>query len=188
MRIQWWISFLLSCGILTAVVMLIYATVQQNYRQNANDPQVKMAMEIRDRLSEGRSVESFFSGDTVDLSRSLDVFSSLYNAKGEAIRSSGLLDGKLPKLPDGVFDFVRQHGEERVTWQPRASVRMAMVLLRTGTPTVGFIGVGRSLKEVEVREGNLLRMVFSCWVIVMILAGMIALLWVRISRRMTQKN
>jgi hypothetical protein len=140
-----------------------------------------MALDIRDRLAEGRSLDNYFDRDTIDLARSLRVFATLYNQKGESVRTTGMLDGKAPQMPSGVLNFVRANGEERVTWQPRATVRMAMVLLRTNPASLGFIAVGRSLKEVEKRESNLLTMVFVCWLGAMGLALItaLALNWIR---------
>ena len=81
------------------------------------------------------------------------------------VRSSGYLDGKMPELPAGVFDFAKTQGEHEVTWQPRNGVRMAMVIISSNSFPVGFVAAGRSLQEIEVREHNLITMVFLGWII-----------------------
>lgn len=171
-------SFLLlyfaAACILSVVLGLVYASVQQGYRLGANDPQIALATGIRERMTSHLPVDHYFTTDSIDLSRSLGVFAVFYNQRGEPLKSSALLDGKMPQVPAGVLDFVRRQGEERVTWQPRSGVRMAMVLLRLDTDSGGFIAAGRSLKEVEVREHDLLIMVFACWVVVVCAIGITA--------------
>ena len=68
-------------------------------------------------------------------------------------------------MPNGVFDFTKANKEDRITWQPQNGVRMAMVLLYSNTGSIGFIAVGRSLQEVEVREHNLVTTIFIGWII-----------------------
>jgi len=165
------VPYLAAAAIVTVIMGLIYVAVQQNYRSGANDPQLEIAKDICDRLERGISVQRYMD-DSISLDRSLAVFATLYDAKAEPIQSSGFLDGKFPRLPEGVFDFVKQNREERVTWQPRPGVRMATVVIRTDLPSAGFIVVGRSLNEIEEREHNLIMSVFICWVIAM---GLIAI-------------
>jgi hypothetical protein len=131
---------------------MIYIGVQQNYRSGANDPQVAVALEMAMNIHDGKPVDRWLS-DSIHLDRSLLVFATLYNDQARPLRSSGFLHGKYPQLPKGVFDFVRVHGEERVTWQPEIGVRMAMDVIKS--PADGFIAVGRSLKEIEIREEKL---------------------------------
>ena len=154
-------NYLLAMGVITVIFGVIYATVQQGYRTGADDPQLQMARDIKTRLSEGRPVDVFFA-DMVDISQSLATVAVLYDADGKPLRSSGYLNDKMLQLPTGVFDYVKTHNEDDITWQPRAGVRMAMVVVSSPG---GFIAVGRSLQEVEVREHNLVIMVFIGWII-----------------------
>ena len=94
----------------------------------------------------------------VDLERGLAPFVIVYDGQGKPLAGSGTLNGKLSAPPQGVFDFVRANGEERVTWQPERGVRIASVVRRSGAPAAGFVLAGRSLREVEEREANLRRM------------------------------
>jgi hypothetical protein len=52
------------------------------------------------------------------------------------------------------LDYVRTHGQDRVTWQPEPGVRIAAVVVRYQGAQPGFVLAGRSLREVEVREDN----------------------------------
>src|SRR6266498_801678 len=138
--------------IITILCGLVYATVQQSHRSGANDPQLEIASDIKNAIENHRPLTPWITDDSIEISRSLTVIKTLYNKNGEPIQSTGFLDGQLPKMPQGVFDFTNKHQEDVLTWQPRPGVRMAMVVDFVHSPTIGFIAVGRSLKEVEKRE------------------------------------
>jgi len=159
------VTYLAAIAIVTVFSAIIYVSVQQSYRGNANDPQLQIAGDIANRLNEGKAIDHFMQGDTVDVARSLSVFKVLYDSNKLPIHATGLLDGKLPRLPKGVFDFARRNMENVFTWQPRNGVRVAMVLMASTAPHRGFVGVGRSLIEIERRESNLTTMVFTSWII-----------------------
>jgi|ERR1035438_656703 hypothetical protein len=159
------VSTISAMAVITVILLLIYAAVQQTYRTNANDPQMQMARDIALHLKEGESTGPIFPADSIDISKSLSVFAVLYDNNLKSLKSSGFLHGNIPQPPAGVFDFARSHGEDAITWQPEPGVRMAMVLASVQSPNVSFVAVGRSLKEVEVREGNLLSMVIISWLI-----------------------
>lgn len=78
--------------------------------------------------------------------------STLFLEGGGPIAGSGTLDGKLPTLPPGVFDFTRQNGQDGITWQPQPDVRSAIVVVHYNGLQSGFVLAGRSLREVEIRE------------------------------------
>jgi hypothetical protein len=159
------ISTLSTCAVITVIFLLIYAAVQQTYRSGANDPQIQMARDIARYLNEGKTIEGIFPVDSVDISKSLASFAVLYDSKSKPIKSSGFLNGTSPQLPPGVFDFVKSHGEDMVSWQPQHGVRMAMVLAFVQSPNVSFVAVGRSLKEIEIRENNLVSMLSGGWLV-----------------------
>jgi hypothetical protein len=54
----------------------------------------------------------------VEISKSLSVLKHL-QYEWRAIQSTGFLDGQLPRIPKGVFDFTAKHKEDVLTWQPR---------------------------------------------------------------------
>ena len=152
-------------AIVTILCGLIYVSVQQSYRSGANDPQLQLARDIAAKLKDNHPADWLFPKDTIEISESLAPFVVLYNDSGEPTQSTGLLDGHLPKMPKGVFDFTRKNKEDVLTWQPRRGVRMAMVIESVQSSPVAFVAVGRSLQEVEKRVSNLITMVFIGWVI-----------------------
>ena len=156
------IQHLSAIAIITIIMGLIYASVQQTYRSNANDPQAQIVNDLRDRLHKGRPLAF---DDTVDLERSLSVFKEAYDEKGNPIQSTGFLNGRMPQLPKGVFEYARANGEHWVTWQPDHSIRMAMGIVHVHATPIAYLAVGRSLREVEERVSRLGNMVFTGWIL-----------------------
>ena len=158
-----WLPFAVT---VSAFCALTYATVQQSYRQNANDPQIQMAQDAVDAIVDGKDVDSIVSDEKISVAKSLAPFLIAYDRDGNVIASSVILDGKTPELPDGVLDSTRNlGGENRVTWQPNNSVRIAAVI---NSYDDGYILAGRNLREVEARESQLTSFVAITWVLALL--------------------
>lgn len=160
------ISHLAAAAIITIIIGLIYASVQQNFRSNANDPQIQVGHDMKRKMENNKDNRSVFM-DTIDLQQSLAVFVETYDQKGDPIQSSGFLNGRMPMLPRGVLDFVDTYGEDWITWQPRPDVRLATGILKVNAPPVNYLVVGRSLREVESRISRLIKMVLVSWALCM---------------------
>jgi hypothetical protein len=163
------IQHLSTIAIITVIVVLIYASVQQTYRSNANDPQIQVLHDLKDHLQKGKPVESMFL-DTIDLETSLSMFVETYDAGGKPIQSNGYLNGQLPQLPAGVMDNAKNLGENWVTWQPQKDVRMAMGITKVSAGPVSYVAVGRSLRETEDRVARLSQMLFAGWILTIAIA------------------
>ena len=157
-----WLPFAVM---VTAFSMLVYATVQQVYRQDANDPQIQMANDAADALNSGSSVESVVPQEKVFFAKSLAPFYVIYNLDGKPVAGSGILDGNLPEIPKGVLDNAKQIGENRRTWQPNDNVRIAAVIVPYKD---GFVLAGRNLREVEAREAQVSGFAGTTWILAMI--------------------
>jgi hypothetical protein len=157
--IKVWLPFAV---VITACCALAYASVQQAYRQGADDPQMQMAEDAAYVLDHGAAIEDYWSTDEVEMSRSLAPFIIIYSAEGDPVGGSGRLNGGLPEVPIGVLDFARQNGQNRVTWEPAEGVRIASVIVPYSD---GFVLAGRSLREVEVREAQVSMFAGSTWVL-----------------------
>jgi hypothetical protein len=142
--------------VITALCGLVYLAVQQELRQAANDPQIQMAEDAAAALEGGAPVESVIPSETVAIERSLAPFVTVFDDSGGVAASSARLHGAVPELPAGVLEYARNHGEDRITWQPEEGVRIAAVIVRYRGSASGFVLAGRSLREVEVREDNAL--------------------------------
>ena len=160
------ISLGLSAALVTLMSGLVYVAVQQNYRMNANDPQIELSQEISDALTQGQNPAALQpQGPPSDLGKSMAAFFIIYNATGTVYASSAALNGKPPVPPSGVFDSTTAHGEDRFTWEPQPGVRIAAVVNSwKGTNGSGFVLVGRSLQEVEKREKALTEEVAMAWI------------------------
>lgn len=153
----------------TLICGLIYFIGQQNLRMSANDPQIQMSEDLAASLSNNKKI-SLVSIGKVDISKSLAPYVIVFNSEGGPIESTAILDGKIPVLPKGVFEYAKNNMEDRFTWQPKSGVRSAAVLTYyKGENSSGFILSGRSLREIEKREDQLLQQVFLAWIL--ILAG-----------------
>ena len=130
---------------------LVYLTVQQSLRMGANDPQIQMAEDAASSLNAGASVETVVPSTKVEIADSLASFVIVFDNSGKVLASSATLHGVVPAYPAGVLDYVRQKGQDRVTWQPEAGVRLATVAVPYNN---GFVMAGRSLTEIEKRESQ----------------------------------
>ena len=134
-----WLPFAV---VITAFCALAYASVQQAYRQGANDPQIQMAEDAADALAGGASIDVIVPVSKVSVAKGLAPFLIVYDGSGQVLASSVMLDGQTPGLPDGVLDSTKAMGENRVTWQPRTGVRIAAVIVSYQD---GFVLAGRNL-------------------------------------------
>jgi hypothetical protein len=134
---------------------------QQILRQGANDPQVQIAEDAASRLQAGASPTDVVPAGETDIAASLAPWLIVYGPDRKPVAGSAQLDRKLADYPTSVFDNAPAGGRrDEVTWQPRAGVRVASVV-------VGFKGgwvvAGRSLRLVEEREDGVGQLAIAGW-------------------------
>jgi hypothetical protein len=139
-------------GVVTVICLLVYAAVQHSIRSGANDPQVQLAEDAVRVLERGDALDAAVPAGKVDIENSLAPFVIALDSTGQPLAGSGLYRGRLLVPPNGVLEYVRVNGEERVTLQPSPSVRIASVVIRTSAKPVAFVLAGRSLREAERGE------------------------------------
>jgi hypothetical protein len=144
----------------TVLCGLIYAETQQQLRQAANDPQIELAEDAASKLAGGVSAASLLPTTTVDMATSVAPFVIVYDENDTVIASSATLDGTTPRLPVGVLSSARSTREDRVTWEPSPSVRIAAVVVPYPG---GVVLAGRSLRDVEIRESDSLGIAAAGW-------------------------
>lgn len=154
-----WLPFVVT---ITAFCALTYATIQQSYRQNANDPQIQMAQDVADAIVDGKDVGTLLPIDKIYVAKSLAPFLIVLDQEGNEIASSVILDGQTPELPNGVLDSTKELGENRITWQPSDGVRIAAVIVSYKD---GYVLAGRNLREVEAREAQLTAFAGLTWIL-----------------------
>lgn len=148
--------------VVTILAGLVYLAVQQTLRQSADDPQIQLAEDAAAALA-AQPPQSVLPPEQVDMAASLRPYVMVMSESGDSVASSVSLHGRPPALPSGVLEYVRQHGEERLTWEPEAGVRSATVVVRYAGSHPGFVLAGRSLREVERREDWLTTAVAVVW-------------------------
>ena len=177
--------FLMLAAIVTVICGIIYATVQQTYRTEANDPQIEISETVADFLKQGAPPEAIIGQNrAIDIAKSLSVFVLLFDKDGKAQTGSGKLGDSFPVPPPGVFDYARKHGEDRLTWQPQKDVRLATVV-RKADDDKGFVLAARNMREVEIREKRLSIMVGIAWAMLLILSAILAKTLSRVTKEIT---
>jgi len=176
----------------TGLALALYAIPQNVLRQGADDPQVALAGDLAAQLEKGDLADLLHQGALpaldgryarVDIVRSLSPFVIVYDDQGRPLASQAELNGQTPTPPRGVFDNVRQHGEERLSWQPvlgrEQGVRIATVIQRVNGPHPGFVLAGRNMREVEARIGTVEQLAGLTYIgmLGVILAGTAAFGW-----------
>lgn len=168
--VYYFIRWIFLAVIITAICGLIYLVVQQDYRITGNDPQIQISEDVAAALSGGAQPQNLINvPGTTDISKSLATYIMIFDDSGKTLLSTADLHGQAPSFPSGVFDYVRQHNQERVTWQPEPGVRQATVVTYyKNDKASGFVVVGRSLREIENRINNLALMVGLVWLVLMV--------------------
>lgn len=153
----------------TLICGIIYITIQQNYRISANDPQIQIAEDVAKQLALGQPTQYFIPNSKVDISKSLGSFILIFDKNGKPIGGSAVINGKQPVMPSGVFKTTKQRGETRFTWAPQQNTRIALVMVYYKDKGEGFVALGRSLREVEYRNGALGAIVFLGWTVSLVI-------------------
>lgn len=158
-RFSWfWLIAPLTLALLV-VVGFVYAAVHQSYRQSANDPQIQLAGDIAAEMSAGSLPEDAVSphASKVDPSKSLGVFATIVDSNGKVTASNMEMgDSGVAVPPRGVLNASSLTHQNRITWQPQIGTRLALVVQAyKHDDNTGYVLIGRSLKEVEVREDML---------------------------------
>ena len=198
---------LVLAGISTILAQALYTIPQQVLRLGLDDPQVQLADDLAVRLELGEAPTAAVPASSIDMARSLAPFVIAYDDQGHPLASQAMLNGATPAPPSGVFAYVRQHGQERVSWQPilghaqdqdritaqtgtrkMQGVRIAAVIQRVNGPHSGFVLAGRNMREVEAREHQVAQMAGLAWLAMLglIVIGSVAFAWYTQPRSATQ--
>lgn len=166
----------LAAFVITAAAFISYATMQQALRQAANWPQVQMAEDGAAALASGQKAESLISGTTINLETSLAPFLIIIDAKGKSTASSAMLGGSAPKIPAGVLEYTTKNSQDRVTWMPNKSIRIAAVAVKIEGGT-GFVLAGRSLKETERSIDSIGTLILTMWAACIVLLAVLCVIY-----------
>jgi hypothetical protein len=159
-------------AIATVLVAVLYVAAQQAVRHAADHPQVEMARAAASRLDGGAAAAVVVPTAVVDIAQSPDAYLIVVDSHGAVVASSANLNGDAVVPPSGVFDYVRAHGEDVISWQPAPGVRSAIVV---DAFNGGFVVAGRSLKDTENLESSLLPLAAAVWALAIVAAGALAM-------------
>lgn len=169
--------WVILAAMVTVVTGLVYAGVQQNYRQGANDPQIEITEEISQAISKGAPADQIIPPSSgTDVKVSLAAFAMVFDKDGKVIGSSAKLGGKDPVPPKSVFENAKKQGRSILTWEPEKGTRIATVILPVkGSSDEYFILAGKNIREVEKREHQLLLMAAMSWVLLLLLSALLSI-------------
>jgi hypothetical protein len=140
-----WASAIL---VLIGIFVTIYGVMEQAQRSGANMPQIQLAEDTATAINKGAHPSSVLTAP-VDMSSSLAPFIIVYDKSGKVIDGSGLLDGSIPTIPQGVLTASDGQAYNAVTWQPKGGVRIAAVAVKADNY---YVVSGRSLTELEKNQ------------------------------------
>lgn len=163
-KIRYFIPFAV---IITCTCALVYGTVQQNFRQSANDPQIQISEDLASGAAQTANPAQINLGAPIDISASLATFVIIYDKDGKEIAGNAKIAGQTPQIPGGVLEYAKAHGQDRITWQPQPNTRAAIVVTYYKGQNEGYVLVGKSLREVEKRELKLQYQVLAVWLVTM---------------------
>ncbi len=168
---EWFLRIWVPIAIaVTGMAAVSLGTVQQVYRQSLNDPQVQIAEDIATALDEGAKPTALLSTTTkIDIASSLRVYTVIYDKDLNPLAWTGEYEGKPPQPPLRVFEEAKGPngtglGENRVTWQPEAGVRSAIVVVHV-LDTDGYVLSGRNMRETEDRIWNMQVLIGAVWLL-----------------------
>jgi hypothetical protein len=169
---------------ITMLAGTIYLVSQQMIRGAANDPQIQMADETVQRLQAGASATSLISGDQADMEKTLSPYLIIYNEDRTPLAAGVTLKGAIPKPPVGVFEYTKNQGQDRLTWQPQEGVRSALVMRYfSAADQSGYVLAGRSLTEAEKQESQITLLVSIGWFLSLV--GSMLVFWLAERRTLT---
>jgi hypothetical protein len=160
-------TWLLVAAAGTVILFIVYAAVQQDYRQSANFPPMQIAEDAAQSLEQEYVPAAVVPRTVIDVSKSLSPFVMVFDEQGKVLESSMKMSSELPVPPTGVFDYVRARGEDILTWQPMPGVRLASVMVHLSGSHQGFVLSGHSLRAVEDQIQRLGLIVLTGWAMMM---------------------
>lgn len=145
-------SFIPLAVVITGLSSLIYWVVQQDIRIGSYEPQIQLSEDTAARIIAGEDPKKVIPIGAVDIVKSVAPYLIVYDDKGNILTSNAILNNQAPKVPQGVLDYAKNNGQDRISWQPQSGVRSAIVVTHFSNSKIsGSVLAGRSLREPEKR-------------------------------------
>ncbi len=177
--------WLILAAIVTVISGSIYATTQQGYRTSANDPQIEITDEISNAITNGAPPDQIIPAGSngTDIKTSLSAVAMIFDKDGKVVGSSAKLNGKDPVPPRGVFEKASARGRNILTWEPEKGVRLAAVVVPVKSNNDTFyVLAGRNIREIELREKQLMLMCTIAWIVLLLLSALLSLALVSLTK------
>ncbi len=157
----------------TGLALLAYLVAQQSLRLSADDVPAALAESTVSQLDRGVAPDQALQPDRIELTHSLSPFVLVFDASGQLVTSSATLEGQSPRYPLGALESASARGENRVTWQPEAGVRLATVARPWSG---GFVVAGQSLRLTEQHIDTIGALCVAGWLTTQALIALAAVL------------
>jgi len=179
--------YIIPATVITFCMGLALLLALQVVRMQANDPQVEIAEGVSEALNQGQDPQAFGSLNPTDISKSLSPFVIVLDQEGKIISGTAVLDGQAPIPPKELLEASKLTGERRVTWEPKSGVRIASVIkpysfTQDDQNFSGFVLAGKSLREANARQQNLLQIAGLAWAIGLVVA------WIAVTHAHSKKE
>ncbi|MCX6702995.1 MAG: hypothetical protein NTW60_03990 [Candidatus Wolfebacteria bacterium] len=149
------------------LAVMAYGLVQQTIRLSVNSEPAQIANDVASILSQGVEPSYLIGGEKTEITKQLAPYVIVYGLDGKVAASSASFDGQSPNVPQGILAEAKLKGEDRVTWQPRAGIRQALVAVSYNN---GVVVSGKSLKEPEKLIGLIGRDSLIGWAATMLVS------------------
>ena len=133
------------------VTLFTYLAVQQSLRLSLNMPQLQIAQDAANQLSQGASPSTVLSStQLIDESKSLAPFMTIVDKNINVIATTGKIGDVTPLPPPSSFPDSIKRGNTWFTWQhDNNNVRDAAVIVPYGGANPGYVLVARSMNQTE---------------------------------------
>lgn len=146
-----------AIAIVVVVFGTIYAVATTVLQMNANWPQTQLAQDGAVKLDGGATPQSLI-GSNVDASRSLALFTNIYDKTGRPIAGAGYIEGKIAQISRSALKNADEKAYSTFTWQPKSGVRLAAVVVRAKNY---YVVSGRSLAEIDKTVSDVSKLTLS---------------------------
>jgi len=162
-------NFIPLAVLITGLSGLVYWAVQQDIRIGSYEPQIQLSEDAAARISAGEDPKKIIPTGNIDISKSVAPYLVIYDDKDNVLASNATLNNQTPKVPQGVLDYAKNNGQDRISWQPATGVRSAIIVTHFSNSKVsGSVLSGRSLREPEKRIDMLGTQVALAYLVTMI--------------------
>lgn len=154
--------------IATIILAISYVNDQQIIRMSANEPQEWLARGLAARLEGGVQMKNAYLWDSVTVMSDPTPYVIVYDRYGSTTAATASFGNKVTHLPQGVLEYAKLHGVNRLTWEPAKDLREAIVVVPINGGEGGYVLAGRSLAYAEEQEAQLAQRAFFGWLVSMI--------------------